>query len=228
MKRNKIFFMTIAGVAACTIGVLFFVGKMRLNAISRNTETVPRTVESTGNNSDDMSKMETKMAALQRKMNHMSIRQLSMAQNQQPTTEVMDDADDGTAGEDDREIVGDSVDLMEASYVEAENQGLLIDSQMMREGRDPQWSNEAESGISQNILNLSLPQLASEEVTCSANICKVSLDFGKKQTLDIAMNENFRQFTSLATWNSGGFFRADKQGSIHLYFPREGSELPRL
>jgi hypothetical protein len=228
MKRTKIFFIAFALLTICGIGVVFYIGKGRLNRLSRTTDSSTHTLNYLSDEkSGDLSSVEKKMAMMQRKMDQMSFTQVAMKQ-QQSTNDEKDDNDDSTVDDEDDYPIDDSIDPMESSYIEAENQGLLIDSQMAREGRDPEWSSESEEGISKKVLNLSLPELASEEVTCSSNICKVSLDFGKKQNLDLAMNDSLELFTSLATWNSGSFFRSDKQGSLHLYFPREGTELPRL
>ena len=74
---------------------------------------------------------------------------------------------------------------------------VLLDSKMAEEGRDPEWSNEAENGIVKSIRDNDLPNLVSEEVTCSANICKVTLDFGGRQGLDWAMQQNFQQLRGI-------------------------------
>ncbi len=229
MKRTKFFFIAFAILTICGIGIVLYIGKSRLNDLTRKTDSSSDTADDLSDEkSADSGSIETKMAMLQRKMDQMSFTQLSMQQKQRDINNEVDYIDDSSVDDKNDQAIDDSIDPMESSYVEAENQGLLIDSQMAREGRDPEWSSESEEGISTKISNLILPELASDEVTCSTNICKVSLDFGKRQNLDLAMNENLEQFTSLATWNSGGFFRADKQGSIHLYFPREGTDLPRL
>ena len=101
-----------------------------------------------------------------------------------------------------------------------------LNSQMRKEGQDPEWSSYAEQSIAEKVANAELPNLVNKKVTCSANICQVSLDFGGAEALSRIINDDFQKILALSTWDADGYFTSDDNDNLHLFFPREGHQLP--
>ncbi len=192
----------------------------------------PRSSEDIAAHPDDQlvenKNVEKKLASLQRKIDQMTLKQQAMEHRQRVNDGDIEDLSNRIEQGNDEGDLPESPSEGQGAPDVAETQMVLLDSKMAEDGRDPEWSDEAEHGIVNSIRKNNLPNLVSEEVTCSTNICKVTLDFGGRQGLDWAMQQNFQELTKLAPWNSGGFFRSDEKDNLNLYFPREGSELPRV
>ncbi len=107
-------------------------------------------------------------------------------------------------------------------------QGQLLDLAISEDGRDPGWSDQAELRLQDQLQDSDIAALADHRVNCSSKMCKMTLGFTDGPSLDNVVQQRLQQITSLAPWNSSGFFRVDDQHQLHVYFSREGYELPRV
>lgn len=82
--------------------------------------------------------------------------------------------------------------------------------QMFEEGEDPQWSPEAEQGIEDKLADAQFLDMKNQEVSCSANVCKVTLQFNSLEGLDRTLEKQHEEVASLSPWESKGLLTSDR------------------